>query len=247
MLLNEDYFDKIEITDDDISSPDISSSDSDTTEYANPEEWFADMKSKYGHFLRIRIEESDIVHKDYIWKSKVPHLLRNLQYVLDVYDIDYSQPTIQDYTGTYCDDNYRACNFIDLHNYKLISFKKSLADFKRSSDYLYIVMFFNLPKVRSYKEICQFAGSIIKPILANDDYKAFVPNFKIQSIDLTYEVLIHGFYTLEYNFMNYQNIPDEVINLINIFYPEKYSETIRQELLDSKENLTDVVFRCFRK
>ena len=224
MLLNEDYFDKIEITDDDITSPDTE----DTAEYANPEEWFADMKSKYGHFLRIRIEEKDIIHKDYIWKSKVPHLLRNLQYVLDVYDIDYSQPTIQDYTIMYCDDNYIACNFIDLHNYKLISFRKSLADFKRSSDYLYIVMFFNLPKVRSYKEVCQFAGSIIKPIMTNDDYKAFVPIFEIQNIDRTRKVLIHGINTMEYNFTKYQNnpIPDEVINLINMFYPEKYSGTI---------------------
>lgn len=232
MLLNEDYFDKIEITDDDIASSNSASLDSDIAEYASPEEWFADMKSKYGHFLRIRIEESDIVHKDYIWKLKVPHLLRNLQYVLDVYDIDYSQPTIQDYTGTYCDDNYRACNFIDLHDYKLISFRKSLEEFKRSPDrscyYLYIVVFFNLPKVRSYKEVCQFAGSIIKPIMTNDDYKAFVPIFEIQNIDMTHKVLIHGINTMEYNFTKYQNnpIPDEVINLINMFYPEKYSETI---------------------
>jgi hypothetical protein len=54
MLLNENYFDDIEITDDDIKTQDIVSPDSSITgTYANPEEWFNDMKSKYFHIMVI--------------------------------------------------------------------------------------------------------------------------------------------------------------------------------------------------
>ena len=54
MLLNENYFDDIEITDDDIETQDIESPDSSITgTYANPQEWFNDMKSKYFHIMVI--------------------------------------------------------------------------------------------------------------------------------------------------------------------------------------------------
>ena len=49
MILNENYFDDIEITDDDI---DIS----DNNEYATPEEWFADIKSRYTHRIEIPLK-----------------------------------------------------------------------------------------------------------------------------------------------------------------------------------------------
>ena len=52
MILNEDYFDDIEITDNDIDY-----SEEDTTfKYATPEEWFAnEIKGKYSAVLHIPI------------------------------------------------------------------------------------------------------------------------------------------------------------------------------------------------
>ena len=52
MILNEDYFDDIEITD-----ADIDYSEEDTTfKYATPEEWFAnEIKGKYSAVLHIPI------------------------------------------------------------------------------------------------------------------------------------------------------------------------------------------------
>ena len=44
MILNENYFDDIEITDDDIESSD-STAISNNNEYATPEDWFMDMRS----------------------------------------------------------------------------------------------------------------------------------------------------------------------------------------------------------
>ena len=52
MILNEDYFDDIEITDNDIESPEDSA---DTAlKYATPEEWFAnEINGKYSEILFI--------------------------------------------------------------------------------------------------------------------------------------------------------------------------------------------------
>ena len=54
MILNEDYFDDIEITDKDIESPE---DNADTAlKYATPEEWFADIKSRYTHRIEIPLK-----------------------------------------------------------------------------------------------------------------------------------------------------------------------------------------------
>ena len=52
MILNENYFDDIEITDDDIQSPEVDAPSS-YDKYDNPEQMFADMKSKYAHCIDI--------------------------------------------------------------------------------------------------------------------------------------------------------------------------------------------------
>ena len=52
MILNEDYFDDIEITDKDIESPEYSADA--TFKYDNPSDWFAnEIKSKYSAILYI--------------------------------------------------------------------------------------------------------------------------------------------------------------------------------------------------
>ena len=50
MILNEDYFKDIEITDDDIKSSDDNYY---TDDYANPEEYYDAMSSKYSRYIDI--------------------------------------------------------------------------------------------------------------------------------------------------------------------------------------------------
>jgi hypothetical protein len=53
MILNEDYFDDIEITDDDIKSSEEDSADA-TLKYDNPTEWFTnEINDKYSEILFI--------------------------------------------------------------------------------------------------------------------------------------------------------------------------------------------------
>ena len=55
MILNEDYFDDLKLTDEDIESPD-GIAISDNNKYATPEEWFADIKSRYTHCIEIPLK-----------------------------------------------------------------------------------------------------------------------------------------------------------------------------------------------
>ena len=119
MILNEDYFKDIEITDDDIdSSDDIVISHS--NEYATPEEWFADMKSRYTYCIEIPLS------RDYQWKWDLQLILKRLFYVFDTYGIEYSEPTLQEYAKQNFRNNYSKCNFIDYNKYKLILNYKTL-------------------------------------------------------------------------------------------------------------------------
>ena len=58
MILNEDYFDDLKLTDEDIESSD-GITISHNNEYATPEEWFADMKTKYTHCININFVNSE--------------------------------------------------------------------------------------------------------------------------------------------------------------------------------------------
>ena len=90
MILTEDYFKDIEITDDDIeSSDDIVISHN--NEYDNPEQMFMDMKSKYAHCIEIPLM------RDIQWKLKPNLIIKRLLYMFNAYGIEYSEPTLQEH------------------------------------------------------------------------------------------------------------------------------------------------------
>ena len=99
MLLKENYFDDIEITDDDIKTQDshIESPESSVTgTYANPQEWFNDMKSKYSYIMVINLQKHEIMSQTEIWETKLPSMIKRLNYIFNAYGVEYSEPVIQD-------------------------------------------------------------------------------------------------------------------------------------------------------
>ena len=83
MILNEDYFDDLKLTDDDIESPDDIAV-SHNKEYDNPEQMFIDMKSKYAHCIEISLK------RNCKWKWDLSLILKRLFYVFDIYEMEYS-------------------------------------------------------------------------------------------------------------------------------------------------------------
>ena len=90
MILNEDYFDDLKLTDEDIESSEANASSS-YNKYDNPEQMFIDMKSKYAHCIEI-----PLMH-DYQWTWNIQLILKRLFYIFDAYGMEYSEPTLQEH------------------------------------------------------------------------------------------------------------------------------------------------------
>ena len=232
MILNENYFDDLKLTDEDIeSSEDIAISNN--NKYATPEEWFADIKSRYIHCIEIPLK------RDVQWKVNPKLIIKRIFYVFDAYGIEYSEPTLQELI--HLDDNlengYSKCNFIDYNGYQFISSKhKTIETVDNSSATISVIIFFNLPDNYSYKSACVFISSIINCLL-NDSIK-----------DLHFR---------DFNVWNFESIPDkrnitlytnsfgviDIISIIRIFFPEKGD--IRDELFADNHALLNKLLKCF--
>ena len=233
MILKEDYFDDLKLTDDDIeSSDDIVISNN--NKYDNPEQMFIDMKSIYTHCIEIPLKHN------YQWKVEPKLIIKRMSYVFDAYGIEYSEPTLQEYIMV--DDNlekgYSQCKFIDYDGYKLISSKyKTIEAVNMSSNTISVLIFFNLPDIHSYKSACFFVGSIINCLL-NDSIK-----------DLHFD----DFYVWDFNPIPYKRsftLNKNIIGVIDIetiikmFFPEK-SATIKRELCADNNALLNKLLKCF--
>ena len=86
MLLNENYFDELKLTDDDIISPDNDINLSGT--FNNIDDMYRKMQSVYDRCLFIEIKRKDILLNNYLWDKQVPHLLRKLKTIFDIYGIE---------------------------------------------------------------------------------------------------------------------------------------------------------------
>ena len=124
MILNENYFDDLKLTDDDIQTSDNIYTALSDNEYSSPEQMYADMQSKYStcicveHLFRTQnFDEPPGIHG-------IPQLIKKLQYVFDAYGIDYSEPVLMCNMGETQDNllnKFGSCRFFNHHGYKLIT------------------------------------------------------------------------------------------------------------------------------
>ena len=136
MILNEDYFKDIEITDDDIkSSDDNYALPNYTVEYTNPEKYYKVMSSKYSHYtvLDIETETDNILTDSDLWTDKIPCMLKKLFYLFDSYGMEYSKPVVtgSDYfpqEHIYIENVLKGCKFFDFYGYKVITKYDTLED-----------------------------------------------------------------------------------------------------------------------
>ena len=234
MILNEDYFDDIEITDDDIESSD-SIAISNNNEYATPEEWFADMKSRYTHCINIHYMKNYFDNERQT-RQAIEYILIRVKYMFDVYGIEYSESTLQDSALNYFADSYKDCNFLDFYGLKLITRCESIDDEELKS----LIIFFNLPVIRSYKSACVFSNNIMK-CLWNSLYENRIDCFyiwelkRINSYNTNWGSYI--FNPIKYPGLRItmtQN-SDLVFDWLRLFFPEKDTQTIKDELFNNNK------------
>ena len=145
MILIENYFDDIEITDDDIKSSN-SIVTSHNNEYATPEKYYNTMSSKYRHYMVLGIQANNILTDSELWTNKIPCMLKRLFYLFESYGIEYSTPVVTEppYRVRYLiDDKLENCKFFDFYGYKSLLEEDNLED---DYEWVSVLLFFNLPK-----------------------------------------------------------------------------------------------------
>ena len=215
MILNENYFDDIEITDDDIkSSNGIVTSH--VNEYPNLQEWYMDIKSKYTY--RVIIQLLRVKTKDKRLKQNISLIIKRIQYIFDTCGIESSEPTLQSVSDINMATYYKSCSLIDVNGLEIISDEN-----KKDIDYLNLVFFFNIPRNQSYKDVFRFIGSIMNYIWWKNKFCGIVT---IQNIQENSQVnLYNNCDSKLHNFMNINNI-------IEMFFPEN-KDAIRLKLVNN--------------
>ena len=245
MILNEDYFNNLELTDNDFSDTDehIINDNSD-----NPEKWFQDIKSRYTYSMIFFIKKRDIPSESKTWEKEIPNTFKYIYDIFDLYGAEYTKPilqTIDDEPKQCFITNYESYDFIDFYSYKLVTLHDSLEKTTINLNIgAYFVMFFNLPETYTYKTVCKFTGSIKKYLWTwgNKKYKVDINEFYIWRLDW-----VNGRHSRKQcGVQMYRDVllirrtssPDyKLTNLINTFFPEKFPEEIRQELRENEELL----------
>ena len=226
MRLNEDYFDDLKLTDDDIESSDGIANDN----YHSPEEWYIDMKSKYSHCLVISVCE--LTEPDTL-SVKVPNVFKKLKYMFDMYGIEHSEPVFQDEDDYYhyAVDNilgkYRKSYFLDYHGFKMIT-QEDLKNY----EYMFIFIYFNLPNAHSYTTACNFIRNITKCIWSNNGYNNYFIQFYIRNISkksIQPDVRINRL-TIHEATSDRRTIKMKIIDTLHMFFPEKDEEILKYEV-----------------
>lgn len=129
MLLKEDYFKDLDITDDDIASSDSDAVfNSDDIDYVTPTDYYNAMTARYTHCLIFATPVSDFPMRTVNWTVEISQMYKKISYLFDVYGIEYSRLIlVEPIASIRLKNKFNNCNFIDFYDYKLITRYDSLA------------------------------------------------------------------------------------------------------------------------
>ena len=254
MILNEDYFKDLDLTDDDIASS-VDEFNSDDIYYDTPAEYYNAMTSRFTHSIIFSVDSNNSLTQSDDWTVKIPHIFKIILYMFNAYGIEYSQPTAVEQSAYWIfEDKFNNCNFIDFYSYKLITRCNSLAQFIQTPGgklgRVDMVMFFNLPKATSYITACKFIGNIMRHLWKDGNHKSYISNIMIDNNNNIstedYPVVDMGNpKTSLYKMDKSTIVPDGiVVSAISLFFPEKSYGMIFNEL-DNDTQLLLKLYQCF--
>ena len=238
MILNEDFFKDMsdDIVDSENDFPDKS--------HITPEQLHNQMITTYSHCLTIKIEKQDIIRDDEIWDNQIPHMLKKLKYIFDAYGVEYSEPVLQVQTITYL--NYKDCTAIDIHGYTLISKYKTIEEVisideitpRRS---IFLVIYFNLPNVRTFIAGCKFVSNIMKCLWNNSNQKYFEAFFIQFTAFFKKRADYKAICSVNvYNPIFYPGLKlstNQIFNIITMFFPDEDVKSIDTDLFNKLKEI----------
>ena len=179
MIINEDYFDELEIKDEDIVVDDTLDVEEPEQEHELTLDEFHKLPEQYNQEIIIRIDIVDSTDSDttFFQTSLIPRITKKLDTIFEMYDIEHSQYVL---VSNYDAEDYDTV--VKFGNYQLFC-KKYNKDSYINDTYIqfYIQVFVNYPKF-NYKRAFRFLYTVLnlykigeqigwmnfKPITAND-------------------------------------------------------------------------------
>lgn len=173
MRLNEDFFDDIEIKDDDLKSDSIYVN----AGQPNDKTLIKDMFSRYSSQMEFQFDTNLYYSFDadtnYDFWNSVEHMLKRLNYMLDTYNIKHSEPfffskrriwsaVISNPADT---SDY---HILDFNNHKVIAPVGIKKPESIQSSFFAVVVFFNLPVFKTVKTGYRFFYNMINSIWKKD-------------------------------------------------------------------------------
>ena len=246
-LYMEDFFKNLELTEDDLVLTETEDTFNTVETYSNPAEYYNAMSSRYTHCMIFELTNV-IYSQNAEWTVEIPYMFKHLFYLYDLYGIEYSQPVVTDHLR----NRFNNCNFIDFYGYKVITHYNTLTEFTdtpTATHILNMVLFFNLPKANSYRVACAFAGNIIKCLFKNRKYSRFLNRFSIYNLNKLADIWYGGLHIHNseicdsfYKIVKTSNPDFMLVEIINMFFPEKNNKDILSEL---RKN-TELLFKLYR-
>lgn len=181
MLIKEDYFKDLEITDDVIKNDDIiiNSTESDRT----PTEWFEYYNTHYSDAIVLYIDST--VHPDKLTKI-LNDFAKHLNYMLEQYGIEYSDIILRD--DSICYGDGRDLYMYDYNGYKLFTIREAFDEAGIHNLYyyryytMYVVIYVTFPEypVFSYRRAYNFIQSLMSLVWQKSLMSSYVDKIKIQ-------------------------------------------------------------------
>ena len=151
MIINEDYFKELELTDDDIISDD---SGQPTHIYKDYGDYSRHLTTQFKQCIIIHTSVfEDLFYNKTLWNTTIPNMLKRVELVLDVYNVDYEI--------TFRDNTYQCVTMqsYPVGNYNVYSFYDTAEDFYDGARSAFVIIYCNFPKF-TYKESYNFVDRL---------------------------------------------------------------------------------------
>ena len=155
MILNEDYFDDLKLTDEDIAA-DVEKMSSVVNDISNPELYDKYLTSHYSrNIILTGIYYKDLYNPEHtFWKYSVPKAMRRIECVLNAYNVEY-EIVFRDDSGKYVSPDYSIHTY-KVNQYDVFSYFSQKMFFSDDMQHgLYINIYCNFPDF-NYRESYEF-------------------------------------------------------------------------------------------
>lgn len=165
MILNEDYLNDIELSDEDITDNDAEV----LLQYPDFESYNRHLMSDYQRCIVIETSfQEDFFHDKKIWNHTIPNMLNRVSSVLDIYNVEY-EIVFRDLTG-----DEKSMYKHKVENYDVFSQYNSQRFFNSQIiNGIYIIIYCNFPKF-TYKESYKFIDRLQNTLWKTEDSIEFI-------------------------------------------------------------------------